>query len=126
MKVAVTVFKNGVSPRLDVADRLFVYDVENGAVKRKEEWPLVFEQPFQLISMLRECGIKKIICGGCPQFLLRMLFAGGFEVLPGLAGDPGHVVNMLADGSLNQAPPCIPFGRRRRTRGNKGRNRINK
>ncbi len=110
---------------MDIAERFLVYDIENGAISRKEECPLVPDQPFQLVSLLRERGVKTIICGGCPQFLLRMLFSNGLEVLPGLSGDPEDVVHMLVDGSLNHIPPYTPFGRRcrNRGRGDSGRNR---
>jgi predicted Fe-Mo cluster-binding NifX family protein len=113
---------------LDISERLLIYDIDYGVVKEKEECRPAFDQPFQLISTLRANGIKTIVCGGCPQFLLRMLFSNGFEVLPGITGDPEHVVTMLADGTLDHGPPFIPFGGRRRNRGrgNKGRNRKDK
>jgi len=119
MKVAVSVFKNGVSPRLDIADSLLIYDIDadNGVVKQEETCQLMVEQPIELISILQRKEIKKIICGGCPQFFLRMLVFYGFDVVSGLTGNPGHIVKMLADGKLTNLPSPGPFGRRCKRRG---------
>jgi predicted Fe-Mo cluster-binding NifX family protein len=125
MKVAVTIFRNSIAPRVDISEGLLIYEIDDGVIKNKEEYNSAFEQPFQLLSVLREKGIKKILCGGCPQFLLRMLFFNGFEVMPGLAGDPGEIIEALVKGKLEGFPPCVPFGRRcrNRNRGNMRKNR---
>ena len=116
MKVAVTIFRNGVSPRVDIADTLFIYDIENGVIQKKEKCSLIFDHPAQLISVLQKKQIATVLCGGCPQFFSRMLFFNGFEVMPGLAGDPELVIKNLIDGKLKHIypEPCAPFGRKRR------------
>ena len=116
MRVAVTVFRNGVSPRVDIADTLLIYDIENGVIQEKEKCSLIFDHPTQLISVLQKKQIATVLCGGCPQFFSRMLFFNGFEVMPGLAGDPELVIKNLIDGKLNHISPetCAPFGRKRR------------
>ncbi|NIM15872.1 MAG: hypothetical protein GTO45_28080 [Candidatus Aminicenantes bacterium] len=100
MKVAIPVFKNGVSPRVDISDTLLIYNIDNGVVKEKEKCSLDFDQPFQLVSFLQEKGISTILCGGCPQFFWRMLFFYGFDVVPGVMGDPEDLVKLLAAGKL--------------------------
>jgi hypothetical protein len=37
MKAAIPLFRNGMSPRIDIADILLIYDIDNGVVKRKEK-----------------------------------------------------------------------------------------
>lgn len=128
MKVGIMLFRNIVSPRLDIADSLLVYDIdnENGVVKKKEQCSLAFDHPTQLISFLQENEVKKIICGGCPQFLSRMLVFHGFDMVAGLTGDPGHIEKMLVEGKLGDLRSSESssfgsgFGRRRRSwRGHK-------
>ena len=114
MKVAITIFKNGVSPRIDTADSVLVYTIDNGVIKEKEKCRLNFEQPAELISFLQKKDIKKILCGGCPQFFLRMLFVHGLDVVPGLAGDPEHIIKMLISGKLTALPAEDPCKRQRR------------
>jgi predicted Fe-Mo cluster-binding NifX family protein len=113
MKVAIPLFRNGLSPRIDIADSLLIYDIDNGAVKKKETCGLTFEHAAQLISILQKKQITRIICGGCPQFFLRMFYFYGVEVVPGVMGDPDHIVKQLVNGEL----PGIPLNRLRKRRG---------
>ncbi len=57
MKVAIPLFRNGVSPRIDIADGRLIYDIDNG---RKEKCSLTFEHAAQLISILQKNEIARI------------------------------------------------------------------
>ncbi len=109
MNVAVTIFKEGVSPRLDIADSLWIYQIEKDKkiAILKEKCSAVCEQPDRLIGLLKEKGINTIVCGGCPHFFLRMLVFHGVLVVPGVMGDPEQAVNRLAQGTIN---PTFPVG----------------
>jgi predicted Fe-Mo cluster-binding NifX family protein len=104
MKVAIPLFRNGVSPRIDIADSLMIYDIDNGVIKKKEKCSLTFEHAAQLISILQKKQITRIICAGCPQFFLRMLYFYDVEVVPGVMGDPEYIVKQLVDGKLSDLP----------------------
>jgi predicted Fe-Mo cluster-binding NifX family protein len=117
MKVAVTMFKNGVSPRVDITDSLLIYNIEKGSVIGQEKYPLSFEQPSELVSFLLEKDIEKIICGGCPQFYLRSLNLYRFDVVHGVSGEPGRIIAQLLDGKLDNSPLNRPCKRHRGGRG---------
>ena len=110
-------FKNGVSPRIDITDSLFIYNVEKGSVTGQEKCPLSFEQPAELVSLLQEKDIKKIICGGCPQFYLRALNFYRFDVVHGVSGEPDRIIAQLIDGKLDSLPLSGPCKRRRGDKG---------
>ena len=123
MKVAIPVFKNGVSPRIDVSDSFLVYDIHDGTVKHKKMRNLAFEYPSQLIAFLQKNKIKQVICGGCPQFFLRALLFYGFDVAAGLSGNPEHIMKLFVEGKLKnhplygpEAPSSRRCGRRKRVR----------
>lgn len=116
MKVAVTIFRNGISPRVDVTDSLLIYDIENSTIKKQETCNLSFKQPAELVSFLQEKDISKIICGGCPQFYLRTLNFYGFDVTHGISGNPDHIVKSLIDDTSNTIPADKSCGRNRRGR----------
>ena len=122
MRIAVTLFRNSVSPRIDIADTLLIYDIDNGKIKETKRCSLTFEYATQLISILQQKKITTIVCGGCPQFFLRMLLFHGFEVQLGLTGDPENIAKSLAEGKRDNLPPSShrPAGscckRRRRSR----------
>jgi predicted Fe-Mo cluster-binding NifX family protein len=125
MKVAIPLFRNGMSPRIDIADSLLIYDIDNGVVKGKETCSLNFEHATQFISILQKKQITRIICAGCPQFFLRMLYFYGIEVVPGVMGNPEYIVKQLVDGKLSDIPLNGLMGRscghrRRHGRGSKG------
>ncbi|MDQ1353995.1 MAG: Nitro FeMo-Co protein [Acidobacteriota bacterium] len=110
MKVAVSMFKEGVSPRLDIADSLWIYriDKDRETATLQEKCRITCEQPSQLIRLLKEKGISTIVCSGCPHFFLRMLVFHGVEVevAPGIMGDPDRVLNRLAQGKPAHASPA--------------------
>jgi predicted Fe-Mo cluster-binding NifX family protein len=109
MKVAVTIFKEGVSPRLDIADSLWIYQIDKDReiATLKEKCGAACEQADQLIGLLKEKGISTVVCGGCPQYLLRMLTFHGVEIVPGVMGEPGDIVNRLAQGKLSHTLPAL-------------------
>jgi len=110
MKVAVTIFKGGVSPRLDITDSLWIYqiDEEHGNFLLKEKCEAAFEHVDQMIRLFTEKDVTRILCGGCPQFLLRMLILHDLEIIPGVMGDPEESIKQLAQGKF--PPPLLGLG----------------
>jgi predicted Fe-Mo cluster-binding NifX family protein len=104
MKVAIPLFRNGVSPRIDIADSLLIYDIDKGIVKGKETCSITFEHVAQIIPIIQKKQITRIICAGCPQFFLRMLCFYGIEVVPGVMGDPEYILKQLIDGEFSEIP----------------------
>jgi predicted Fe-Mo cluster-binding NifX family protein len=113
MMIAVAVFNDIVSPRLDIADNLWIYYIEQDKkiATFKEKCKAACERPDRLIGLLKEKGIKTVVCGGCPHFFLRMLAFNGVEVIPGVIGDPDQAVNRLAQGETDlTSPGPLPGG----------------
>lgn len=112
MKVAVSMFKEGVSPRLDIADSIWIYQIDQnrGTATLQEKCGANCEQPTHLVELLKEKGINTIVCSGCPHFFLRMLVFHGIkvELARGFIGDPGQVLNRLAHGKPAHTFPLKP------------------
>ncbi|MCP4219132.1 MAG: hypothetical protein GY765_31140 [bacterium] len=122
MRVAISLFKECVTPRLDISDSILIYHIGGGAVAQVERYQQVLEQPGQLIAFLKEKQVDKVIVGGCPGFFLRMLLIYEFDVFVGLTGSPGDAIQLMLDGKL--VAESLPAGRKccRRERLRKGRN----
>jgi hypothetical protein len=117
MKLGVAVFRDCVSPRVDISDSLLVYDIHEGTVDKKETHSLTYDQPDQLISILQEKDVSALVCGGCPRFFLRMFRFHNVEVIAGMTGNPEHVVKTLVEGK-RPFPAADDFrGGRWRSRG---------
>ncbi len=102
MKIAVSIFKENVSPRLDIADSLWLYQIDKRihTAVLIEKCIATYDQPTQLIEWLKEKNVTSVVCGGCPHFFLRMLLFHGIEVAPGLTGDPANVALQIAKDSF--------------------------
>jgi predicted Fe-Mo cluster-binding NifX family protein len=111
MNVAIAVFKESVSPRLDIADRLMCFQLSDGNVHNKRFLPLVDVQHDRLIALLRKQGVSTLICGGCPKLLYSMLSTQGIRVVPVVEGLPGQVIKSLQEDNLDRISICNP-GRR--------------
>jgi predicted Fe-Mo cluster-binding NifX family protein len=108
MKIAISIFRNNVSPRLDIAESFWIYEIQNGAVAGKELITLAFDQVDQLIMFLRKENVEKVFCGGCPGFFMRMLTTQGFEVIINVGGKPEFVVQNYIEGKLDPNFSQIP------------------
>ncbi|MCU0287576.1 MAG: NifB/NifX family molybdenum-iron cluster-binding protein [Acidobacteria bacterium] len=119
MKVVVTVFRGVISPRVDIADSLWIYDVDKEkkiASLREKCSAEACEHPLQLIAFLREKGIHTLVCGGCPQFFLRMLAFHDIKVTPGIMGDPVQFLRLMACEKMTDPSPTSMPGPRIRHR----------
>lgn len=109
MKVAVTMFKQRISPRLDIADSLWIYliDKTNKTATLMEICSAPCDPPFLWLTVLMEKGINTIICGGCPHFFLRMFVFHNIDVVPGVLSDPEQVLAWLANGKHLEDSPLL-------------------
>jgi len=106
MKVAIPMFRGGVSPRFDIAECIDVYDVDvTEGVSEKLETLTTFnvEEPYQLVLSLQRKKVDAVICSGCPGFFLRLLFCHGIEVISGVMGSPGDLLSAFTRGSISSS-----------------------
>ena len=100
---------------MDISDSLLIYDIREGAVNREEMCSLIYDEPYQLVSILQEKNISALVCGGCPRFFMRMFRFHDVEVIPGMTGNPEHVVKRLVQEKRPFLPAAeFPGGCRRR------------
>lgn len=102
MKVAVPVFNDRLSPRLDVADYLYVYSVEQKKIEKFEKVRLQICDPVELIALLQRLKVFTIICSGCPQYTLRLLSIYKIKVYYGFCCDLNYIENALESGDIDQ------------------------
>jgi predicted Fe-Mo cluster-binding NifX family protein len=123
MRVAVPVFNNFVSPRIDCTRSMAVFEIADGRAKDQKELHIPLMRPSELPGYLRSEGIETLICGGIPLPLLEMMKRSGVTVYHGIIGEVDEVVGSLARGELQvNANFCFRrrCGRGRRHRGRRG------
>lgn len=99
-RVAVTVFSGMVCPRLDTADGIWLYEIENGSVRDCSLFKADLEHPVRMAEFLEQKEIDVVICGGCPRYYLQVLVCFGLTVFTGLEGTPGQVIRRYVSGEL--------------------------
>lgn len=110
MKVAVTVWKERISPVFDASRRLLIANIENARVT--ERFYVIFDpgMPSNLAQTLTELDVPVLICGAVSQGPANLIVAGGITLIPFIAGEVDRVLEVYARGnSLSPAfvmPGC--------------------
>ena len=64
IKVAIPIFLDRISPRLDCARRMIILEIEKNRLVDKRELDISHWLPDEKIIQLRQLGIGQLICGG--------------------------------------------------------------
>jgi len=122
MLIAVPVFRSRISPVFDVAQILFMVDVEDGVEGGRRELSLSGLRPKERSALLEREGVDLLICGAITRFSQHLVERAGIRIHAGVAGDVEQVLNAFCQNRLDQAcfrmPGCC---RRRGQRGRGGR-----
>ena len=95
MKIAVAVFKNVIAPRADIADELFIYEVNNKKVVSRIRYKVFLDASFQLQSLMTNLQVNKIVCGSYPNNILNMLKSIGIDVCMNAMGNPDKCIKTM-------------------------------
>jgi predicted Fe-Mo cluster-binding NifX family protein len=86
VKIAVTIWKERVSPLFDAARTLLIADVAGRAVVARRLYPLQPEPPHRRAARLAEMGVNTLICGAISRPQATLLEAYGIRVLADVTG----------------------------------------
>jgi predicted Fe-Mo cluster-binding NifX family protein len=86
VKIAVTVWKERVSPLFDAARTVLIADVADKEVIAREVQPLHPESPHRRAARLAETGVSTLICGAISLPQATLLQAYGIRVLADITG----------------------------------------
>jgi predicted Fe-Mo cluster-binding NifX family protein len=115
IKVAIPHWQGRVSPVFDAAGHVFVFEIEAGSVRSRQDVPLTPEDPQRRAALVAATGADVLICGAISRPLEVAVSAAGIEVIPQTCGDIESVLAAYTNGDLAQVgfrmPGCC--GRRR-------------
>lgn len=109
--VAIPEFNGIVAPRFDCASKIIIAHLQNGQIKDKQELNLNNVNPYQLIGILTEKGVQKVICYHLCRRDWYSLRANGIEVMARISGNVEEILKNLAAGKLSTLN-AIPFWRK--------------
>ncbi len=99
MKVAVPVWNGNVSPVLDTAGQLIVFEVENERIISRTKLPIeerILSEKAKKIAN----SAHILICGAMSSHMASFLSSFGLDVYPWVMGDAECLVEMFASGKI--------------------------
>lgn len=121
-KVALTTWRNRISPVFDAAQMLTIAEIENGRVCGKSFETLYAELPFIRAARLSEWGVQVLICGAISAEFAGLIEMYGIQIIPFVTGTIREVLDAYLHGSLLLPSFRMPgFRRSRRIRYRGGR-----
>lgn len=108
-KIAVTYGNNEIFQHFGRTEEFKTYEITDGKITSSEIVSSGARSHGSLAEVLKEEGIKILICGGIGSGAIDMLSKSDIKVVPGASGDPDVAVNRYLDGTLNNslASNCI-------------------
>jgi predicted Fe-Mo cluster-binding NifX family protein len=113
-KVAIPIFLDRISPRLDCARRMLILHIEKNRLLDKREMDISHWEPDEKITQLRHMGIEQVICGGLRLEDRIHLNRFGIRVASPIFGEIDTVIDAFLKGALRW--PGCPCPRRQRRR----------
>ncbi|MFH1983384.1 MAG: hypothetical protein ABIL58_16185 [Pseudomonadota bacterium] len=108
MRLAVSIWKDRLSPVLDVAARLLVVSIDEGRELYRFEADITDLSITRTCQLLKHLEIETLICGAISGVYLKALRDSGFCVIPEVAGTVSAVVTAFIEGKLQQSELFLP------------------
>ena len=122
MKIAVPVWDGKVSPVLDTAERLEVFDLEEGKILSREEISIGGRGIQEKAHIIAD-NARVLICGALSNQLVSYLEGIGLEVYPWFMGDVERLIGIFAVGNFPGIEFSMPGCKGKRYGHRRGRNR---
>lgn len=117
MKIALTVWKNRISPLFDSSRVVVLFDVDNNLVKHRHYVVLKSEMPSDRATELVDLDVQILICGAISQIFATMIESHGIKIIPFVSGNVNHVIESYLHGLLDnwnfRMPGCGKKHRKR-------------
>ena len=102
MKVAIPRMGESVAPCFEVCATMAIFSVAESGTVELVEFPLLSQEPFDRVRLLRDQEVDTVICGGIQAFYEDLLKASGFEVISWVLGLVDDLLALYLKGELVQ------------------------
>ena len=100
MKVAIPKMGESVAPCFEHCATMAIFSVAHSGTVELVEFPLLSQDPFDRIRLLRDQKVDTVICGGIQAFYEDLLKANGFEVISWVLGLVDDLLALYLKGEL--------------------------
>jgi predicted Fe-Mo cluster-binding NifX family protein len=99
-KIAIPIFENRISNRLDSCESIILYFAERNQIKSYKTVHIVRGSPIIKLNMLLALEMDVLICNGITDFYARKLSDSNIQVIPWISGEVQEVIGQYLNGSL--------------------------
>ena len=100
MRVAIPQMGESVAPCFEHSATMAIFTVAESGTVEVVEFPLLSQNPFDRIRLLRDQKVDTVICGGIQAFYEDLLKANGFEVISWVLGLVDDLLALYLKGEL--------------------------
>ena len=101
--IAIPVFGNRISPRLDYTESMQLITIEDGYIKDRETIKLIAHSSLEKINLLIELHPDVIICDGVSELSYDKLINHDIEIFPWVHGEVDMIIQKYLQGKLKQS-----------------------
>ena len=101
--IAVPIFGNRISPRLDYTESIQLVTIENGEIKDREILKLLSLSRFEKTNMIVKVHPDVIICDGVSDITYKKLLDSNIKVYPWIHGEVDKILKKYLEGKLQQS-----------------------
>ena len=98
--IAISIFGNRISSRLDAAEKLMIVKVENLIVENKEIFLLDGADILKKLDTLVKLKPDVLICGGLTNLCEKKLKNYNIKIIPWVKGETEHILKLYLNGIL--------------------------
>ena len=105
--IAMSIFRDRISSRIDAADEVLLISLVNGTIKKREKIRIIPSSPLDKIHQIIQLNPDVLICGGVTQSCDNMLKNSEVSVVPWVKGNTEEVLNQFLGGTLSDSVTII-------------------
>jgi predicted Fe-Mo cluster-binding NifX family protein len=98
--IAISIFGNRISSRLDVSEKLMIVTTENDKIKTRDTILLESTDILKKLDTLLKLKPDVLICGGLTNLCKKMLSNYNIKVIPWVKGDTELILKLYLKGLL--------------------------
>ena len=108
MKIGIAIYREEVAGRIDLANKLKVFEIGEGKVLYERELELPKINLLAYTNAILSSKVEVFICGAINCFAFRMLSGNGVQVMPWVTGAVDDVLKNFLDRKLRTSVPDFP------------------
>ena len=107
-KIVICSFRDRVCPRFDLTHEMLIFDGRRAQTEPIEKIDVSHVSPERILNILMEREVKVVISGGIQERFQEMFLRNDIDVIWGVAGDVGDVVEAYTKGALHPGIGPLP------------------